>query len=99
MSGKALAATAVLVLAGCGVTEVDTAAVEKSIVDEVGKDLGTEVTADCPDQVDWQTGETFTCDVTDTRGTTRQATVTMMDDGGNVEWSLDDPDDPDDPAG
>ena len=83
-----LAASALLLLTACGVSEVDVDALEKDIVSQVKKQIGVEVTADCPDQVDWETGKSFTCDVEAADGTTRQADVEMVDDDGNVEWNL-----------
>ena len=88
MLKKSLAAAALLALTACGVTEVDIDTVEENITTEVKEQLGTDVTVDCPDQVDWETGESFTCDVADDQGTTRQAKVEMVDDEGNVEWEL-----------
>jgi hypothetical protein len=77
-----------LLLAGCGVSEVDIDALEKDIVSQVKDQAGVEVTADCPDQVDWKTGESFECDVEFDDGSTRQVDVKMVDDDGNVEWNL-----------
>jgi hypothetical protein len=85
---KSLAAAALLTLTACGVTEVDIDAVEENITSEVKDQLDADVTVDCPDQVDWETGESFTCDVAAEEGTTRQANVTMVDDDGNVRWEL-----------
>lgn len=89
MFKKALAASALLVLtAGCGVTEVDVAALEKDIVSGVKEQAEVDVDASCPEQVDWNTGESFTCDVEFEDGSTREVDVKMVDDDGNVEWSL-----------
>ena len=88
MLKKLLAASTLLLLASCGVTEVDIEALEKDIVDEVDKQAQEEVTADCPDQVDWATGETFTCDVTFDDGSSTKAEVEMIDDEGQVNWEL-----------
>jgi hypothetical protein len=86
---KALAASALLVLtAACGVTEVDVAALEQDIVSEVKKQSDIDVDASCPEQVDWNTGESFTCDVEYDDGSSGQVDVKMIDDDGNVEWSL-----------
>ena len=87
MVKKALAVAALLMLTSCGVSEVDIPVVEESIVDGVKEDLDLEVTADCPDQVDWETGETFSCDVEGVEGFPT-AEVTMKDDDGNVAWEL-----------
>lgn len=89
MFKKALAASALIVLtAACGVTEVDVPALEENIVSEVEEQAQAKVEASCPEQVDWNTGESFTCDVEFEDGTTRQVDVKMVDDDGNVEWNL-----------
>jgi len=84
---KALALAALLTLTACGVSEVDIPVVEKSITDGVKEQLDADATVDCPDQVDWKKGESFTCDVEGVEGT-EEANVTMTDDEGNVEWEL-----------
>lgn len=89
MYKKALAASALVFLSACGgVTEVDVVALEEDIVKEVQARAGADVTADCPDQVDWATGDSFTCDVEFDDGTTREVDVEMVDDDGNVTWNL-----------
>ncbi len=88
MLKKALAAAALLALTGCGMSEVDIPVVEEDITSGVKEQLDSTVTVDCPDQVDWKTGESFTCDVEDENGETREAVVKMLDDDGNVEWTL-----------
>ena len=87
MLKKALAASALLMLTACGASEVDIDVVEESITDGVKEDLDADATVDCPDQVDWKTGESFTCAVEGVEGTS-EAKVTMIDDEGQVEWEL-----------
>ena len=91
MLKKSLTAAAVLMLASCGISEVDIPVVEKSIVDGVAEQVEEDVTASCPDQVDWKTGDTFDCDVEFDDGSTATARVEMADDEGNVNWELVDP--------
>ena len=89
MLKKALVASAALLaLTACGVTEVDVDALEKDIVEQVDKQADVKVDATCPDQVDWETGKSFTCDVEFEDGSTREVDVKMVDDDGNVEWNL-----------
>lgn len=88
MVKKALVVGALMALTACGVTSVDVPALEKNITDEVKKQAGADATVDCPDQVDWKKGGTFTCDVAVKGGQTQKATVKMVDDKGNVEWNL-----------
>ncbi len=87
MLKKVIAVAALLMLTSCGVSEVDIPVVESSIKDGVKEQLDADATVDCPDQVDWKKGGTFTCDVEGVEGTSK-ATVTMTDDEGNVEWEL-----------
>jgi hypothetical protein len=84
---KALAAAALLTLTACGASEVDIDVVEDDITSEVSKQLDADATVDCPDQVDWETGKSFTCDVEGVEGATK-ATVKMTSDDGEVEWNL-----------
>ena len=91
MLKKALAASALLLLTACGVSEVDVPALEKDIVSQVKEQAEADVTAKCPDQVDWETGESFDCDVEFDDGSTAKANVKMVDDDGNVEWELAEP--------
>ena len=88
MVKKALAVTALLLLTGCGISEVDIDVVEEDITSGVKEQLDQDVTVDCPDQVDWKTGESFTCDVEDADGNVREANVEMLNDDGDVEWEL-----------
>ena len=91
MLKKALAASSLLLLTACGVSEVDVPALEDDIVSQVKKQAEADVTAKCPDQVDWEKGESFTCDVEFDDGSTAKANVKMIDDDGNVEWELAEP--------
>ena len=87
MLKTAIAVTALLMLTSCGVSEVDIPVVESSIKDGVKEQLDADASVDCPDQVDWKKGGTFTCDVEGVEGT-KEAVVTMTDDEGNVKWEL-----------
>ena len=87
MLKKALAASALLMLTACGASEVDIDVVEESITDGVKEDLDADATVTCPDQVDWKTGDSFTCEVEGVEGAS-EANVTMVDDDGQVEWEL-----------
>ena len=60
MLKKALAATALLMLTSCGASEVDIDVVEEDITSGVKEQLDVDATVDCPDQVDWETGKSFT---------------------------------------
>lgn len=84
----AFAASALFLLTACGVSEVDVPVLEEDIEAGVAEQAEVEVTADCPDQVDWATGETFQCEVEFDDGSTRAVDVKMLDDDGNVEWEL-----------
>ena len=81
-------AAAALVVAGCGAQTVDVKKVEQSIQSGVKKQNGIDVTVHCPDSVDWKTGGTFTCDVTQSDGTRNTATVTMTSNDGHMTWKV-----------
>jgi hypothetical protein len=82
------AAVLLLAVAGCGVEQVDIGELEDTIADGVQEQSDLDVEVDCPGEVEWVTGESFTCELTDAEGTTRTATVTMVDDDGNVRWEV-----------
>ena len=90
MLKKALAATAVLMLTACGVSEVDIDALEKDITDFVKSETDADTTVTCPDQVDWKKGGTFSCEVEYEDGSTQTTNVEMVDDEGNVEYTFED---------
>jgi hypothetical protein len=59
-----VAAAAAALLAGCGSTNVDTAAMERQLQQRVTRDLGLspgKVKASCPRQEEATVGNTFTC--------------------------------------
>jgi hypothetical protein len=84
----ALAAAGALAVAGCGAQTVDIKKVEDNIESGVKEQNGVDVTVDCPDSVDWKTGSTFTCDVTQSDGTKNTAIVKMTSDDGHVTWTV-----------
>jgi Domain of unknown function (DUF4333) len=79
--------TAAVALAGCGTQQLDTAEAEKTISDRLGKQAGTKVTINCPDDVEIKKGDTFTCDAK-ARNDTAKVKVTQLDDEGNVRWQV-----------
>ncbi|MDX6325115.1 MAG: hypothetical protein QOK15_1469 [Nocardioidaceae bacterium] len=83
-----LAAASVLAVAGCGAQTVDVHKLESSIKAGVKDQNGIDVTVNCPDSVDWKTGGTFSCDVTQADGTKHTATVTMTSNDGKLHWSV-----------
>lgn len=86
----------ILVLIGVGVfvyhalqpTPVDIAGVEQQIRDGVKDQSGTNVTVDCPDSIDWDTGGEFHCIVEDNQGNRATATVSMENDDGEITWRI-----------
>lgn len=83
MSRRPLAALAILAgfVAGCGDDSVDIAAIEGTIKSELKAELkaaGTSPsTVKCPDDVTYERGKTFKCDVTMTNGATGDVQVTL----------------------
>jgi hypothetical protein len=82
------AALGVLLLSGCGATEVDIGKLEQDISSGVQEQSDVRVEVACPDQVDWEKGGSFECDVTDEEGRTKTAKVTMLDEDGQVDWRI-----------
>jgi len=78
--------------AGCSVSiggsSIDTDKLEETIADaeEETRDFRPEVV--CPDDVDAEEGDEFTCTATAPDGTSAEILVTQTDDEGNVRWRL-----------
>ena len=88
----AIIAIAALVAAGCSVsvgnTGLDTGEVEGLIVDGYETDSKATVEVACPDDIEPQADDTFTCEVTGPGGETADIEVRQVDDEGNVRWAL-----------
>jgi hypothetical protein len=80
-------ATAAVALGACGTQKLDTAEAEKTISDRLGQQAKTDVTIECPDDVEIKKGDTFTCDAK-ARNDTAKIKVTQLDDEGNVRWEV-----------
>jgi len=80
-------ATVALALTACGSEQLDTAEAERTIADRLGKQAGTKVTIDCPDDVEIKKGDTFNCEAK-ARNDTAKVKVTQLDDEGNVRWEV-----------
>ena len=70
-----------------GVT-LDVSRVEQMIEDGVYEQGGFTVTADCPDPMVGQVGDTRTCQIEDEMGTTALVDVTIQNDNGDVVWKV-----------
>ncbi len=69
--------------------EVDVPALEADIESGVKDQMGVTVTADCPEDVTWKTGDSFDCTVTDDdTGETSTVVVDMDNDDGDMTWNL-----------
>lgn len=79
---------AVLLLTGCSADEADIPQVESTIEKWAVEQHIGRVSVDCPDSIDWDTGENFHCVMTDKGGETARVTVTMENDDGDVTWVL-----------
>lgn len=77
-----------LPITACG-GEADIPAIEDEIETWAREDLNARgrITADCPDSMEWRTGDDFHCILTDQTGSVR-VTVTMENDAGDVTWML-----------
>lgn len=89
-----LSAAVVAVTAACEVSfdfggGLDTGAIETDISGGIERQTGIAVrSVDCPDDVDVEAGDKFTCTVTAEDGSTAAVDVTQEDDEGNVRWQL-----------
>lgn len=70
-----------------GVT-LDVPRVEKMIEDGILEQGGFSVTADCPNPMSGQVGDTRTCQITDESGVTALVDVTIQNDNGDVVWKV-----------
>ena len=92
LASAVLASMAAVTLASCSLSiggGLDTTAVEDQIAQGIQEQLGVAVTVDCPDGVDQEQGNDFTCTAVDDRGNEATVKVTQVDDEGNLEWDLD----------
>ncbi|MGH2724858.1 MAG: DUF4333 domain-containing protein [Actinomycetota bacterium] len=72
-----------------GGSKLDTDKIEAEVTRGIEDQTGVAVqSVDCPDDVELEAGNTFTCTVTAEDGSTGQVDVTQQDDEGNVEWEL-----------
>lgn len=84
----ALAVAAVTVLAACGTKTIDAKKAEAGITKAVTEQAGARVKeVSCPDGKEAKAGDTFTCKVVGTDGSTGNALVTEKDDKGDVRIS------------
>lgn len=68
--------------------ELDIPALEAEIESGVLEQTGQRLTVDCPDSIDWETGEEFHCIAESRQGQRGRVTVTMENDEGEVIWEL-----------
>lgn len=84
--GLAMGATA----CSGGVTRgLATSDVEEQVAAGISDRREVEVEVDCPDDVEAETGGTFTCTATDEEGHSLDVSVVQEDDEGNVDWDVD----------
>ncbi len=76
------------VSASVGFSNLDTAALEDALRDEIGKTIPGEITVSCPEDVAMEQGADFQCTARHEDGSTLQVAVTQEDDEGNVNWQL-----------
>ncbi len=90
----ALLLAAALGTAGCEVSVGDKTIDAGSVEDQIKKNIedqgGTVQAVDCPGGKEAKTGTTFDCEVTFGDGTTRTATVELVDDEGTFNYSISD---------
>ncbi len=95
---RALYVTLVIVSLGLGACsfsfsmgdkDLDTAKLETELKTQIAAQTDVPIgSADCPDDVAIEQGNTFNCTVTTADGTPLTVIVTQDDDEGNVSWEL-----------
>lgn len=83
-----VALAAVGLLAGCS-KSLDGSSLQTQIADGMASQAGGTWTVTCPSDIPMEKDATFTCDATNTDGTTSTITVTQTDADGNVTWNSD----------
>jgi uncharacterized protein DUF4333 len=82
----ALLAAAVLLVAGCGETVIDSAKTEGAIEENLEKSVGQKVSSvDCPSGVEVEAGKTFDCTVSLENGKKETATLKILNSDADVE--------------
>ena len=87
-----LAVGAAAALVGCSVSvggsDLDTGELETEIEDGLEAQGVSDSAVDCPDDVEAEEGDEFTCTATAPDGSTATILVTQTDDDGNVSWRV-----------
>jgi hypothetical protein len=83
------ALAAAIGLAACGKTTIDTGSAEKSISDNIQKQLGQKPkSVKCPGEITAKKGGTFTCTVTAADGSKATIKAVQTDDNGHFNFSI-----------
>lgn len=84
-----LAVASGVLLAACGATIVDVAAVEKNVRDTIDGPGSVKVASvDCPKDEAAEVGKTFTCTYDLTDGSSGEITVSVADEEGTGRWDV-----------
>jgi hypothetical protein len=87
--GLGLALASSLLVAACGATPVDVAAVEQNVRDTIDGPGSVKVAAvDCPEDQEATVGKTFTCTYDLTDGSSGEVTVSVADEDGTGRWDV-----------
>lgn len=88
LTGVAVITVVALLSAIASRSQLDTAAVEQQIAQELSVQTGQTTTVRCPDSVTLEADATFTCSASTADGRSGQVAVTQDDAEGNVTWRL-----------
>ncbi len=88
-----MAVLVALMFAACsfsfGGTSLDMDKIQDEISSGIEEQTGVVIeSVECPEEVDAEEGESFTCDVTAEDGTTAVVQVDQTDSDGNVTWEI-----------
>jgi Domain of unknown function (DUF4333) len=83
-----LVAVLAIAVGACSKT-LDTEGLEGQLATQIEDEIDTTITSvECPEDVDVESGATFTCTAEEESGAALEIQVTQSDDQGNVEWEL-----------
>jgi hypothetical protein len=88
LSTLLLAASATLVLSGCG-SKLDMGKAEQEIADSIQQQTGAKVASvQCPENIEAAKGNTFRCDAKLADGRVAPVKVEQVDDNGSIRYSV-----------
>ncbi|MGH3322641.1 MAG: DUF4333 domain-containing protein [Streptosporangiaceae bacterium] len=84
------AASAALLIAGCGPQQIDSHKAERAIAEgyEAQVDQAEVARVDCPDEVDGEVGTKAVCELTLSNGASGKVDISVVDEDGHIRWDV-----------